>query len=43
MTQVQFPANTWWLTTVCNPSSGVTDALFWPPWVLGKYMVHMHI
>jgi hypothetical protein len=26
-TQVQFPAPTWWLTTVCNPSSRGSDTL----------------
>jgi hypothetical protein len=25
--QVQFPATTWWLTTVCNSSSRGSDAL----------------
>lgn len=28
---VWFPEPTWWLTTICNSSSGGPDTLFWPP------------
>lgn len=30
----------WWLTTVCRSSPGISDAPFWPPWVLRTSMVH---
>ena len=33
-TWVQFPARTWWLTDICNSSSGGSDALCWPLWAL---------
>lgn len=33
-TRVQFPACTWWLTTCDKSSSGESDTLFWPPYVL---------
>lgn len=33
-TRVQFPARTWWLTTCDKSSSGESDTLFWPPYVL---------
>lgn len=29
-TQIQLPASTWQLTTICNSGSGGLDTLFWP-------------
>lgn len=33
-TQDWFQAPTWRLTTICNSSFRVSDAIFWPQWVL---------
>lgn len=38
--RTQFPTYTWWLATICNPSSRASNSLFQPPWALHT---HAHI
>ena len=40
--EVQFPAPTWWLTTICNPSSLSQLCRFLQPYNINSYM-HTHI
>lgn len=41
-TVVPFLPSTWQLTSVCNPNARRSNALCWPLWEPGMYMVHMH-
>ena len=41
-TRISFPAPTRPLTTVCNCSSRVSNALLWPPRALGMHVVCIH-
>jgi len=37
------PRTTWWLTIICNSSSRGSDVFFRPPWVLGMYVIYIHV
>ena len=39
---VQFPAPTWWLTTICNSSSRRPDTFFWTPETQDTKVVPMY-